>query len=184
MDDIVIFCGGNNITISLIKKLIDSYENASGQKVNNDKSFFIIAPHTCDNRINISRNIIGFMDKPFSFIYLGCPIYYGRKTTSLFDRMLSKIVKKLNGWQGNMMSPVGRMILIKHVLQSLSTYMLSAMNPPKVITKLMEKHFTKFFWGLMKFIELRDLFELVYLVIFLFFAAVPLLFVAVTVADF
>lgn len=45
------------------------------------------------------------------------------------------------------MSFGGRMILIKHVLQSLPTYILSAMNPPKGITKLMEKHFANFFWG-------------------------------------
>ncbi|OIT39191.1 hypothetical protein A4A49_52057 [Nicotiana attenuata] len=119
-------------------KLIDKYEKASGQKVNNDKSLVITAPHTCANRINRSRNAIGFMDKPLPFIYLGCPIYNRRKTSILFDVMLSKIVKKLNGWQDIMISPRGRMVLIKHVLESLPTYMLSAMSPPKGITKLIE----------------------------------------------
>nr|XP_016436823.1 PREDICTED: uncharacterized protein LOC107762942 [Nicotiana tabacum] len=146
-DDIVIFCGGNNMTLKLIKKVIDMYGKASGQKVNNDKSFFITAPHTCAARINRIRNATGYMDKSFPFTYLGCPIYFGRKTSNLFDGMLSKVVKKLNGWQANMMSSGGRMILIKHVLQSLPTYILSAMNPPKGITKLMEKHFANFFWG-------------------------------------
>ncbi|XP_075109105.1 putative mitochondrial protein AtMg00310 [Nicotiana tabacum] len=46
-----------------------------------------------------------------------------------------------------MTSSGGRMILIKHILQSLPTYILSAMNPPKGIIKLMEKHFANFFWG-------------------------------------
>nr|XP_033514261.1 uncharacterized protein LOC117278939 [Nicotiana tomentosiformis] len=45
------------------------------------------------------------------------------------------------------MSPGGRMILIKHVPQSLPNYMLSAMNSPKGITKLMEKYFANCFWG-------------------------------------
>ncbi|XP_070031840.1 uncharacterized protein LOC142168025 [Nicotiana tabacum] len=146
-DDIVIFCGGNNMTMKLIKKVIDRYEKTFGQKINNDKSFFIIAHHTCANRINRIGNATGFMDKSFPFTYLGCPIYYGRKTSSLFDGMLSKIIKKLNGWQANMMSLGGRMILIKYVLQFLPTYILSAMNPPKGITKLMEKHFANFFLG-------------------------------------
>ncbi|XP_075103484.1 putative mitochondrial protein AtMg01250 [Nicotiana tabacum] len=51
VDGIVIICRRNNITIRLIKKVIDKYEKASGQKVNNDKNFFI-APHICANRIN------------------------------------------------------------------------------------------------------------------------------------
>nr|XP_016485712.1 PREDICTED: uncharacterized mitochondrial protein AtMg00310-like [Nicotiana tabacum] len=88
------------------------------------------------------------MDKPFPFSYLGCPIYFGRKTSNLFDGMLSKVIKKLNGRQASMMSSGGRMILIKHVLQSLPTYILSAMNPLKGITKVMEKHFANFFWGI------------------------------------
>ncbi|XP_019258966.1 PREDICTED: uncharacterized protein LOC109237163 [Nicotiana attenuata] len=135
-DDIVIFCGGNNMTNKLIKKTIDRYEKASRQKVNNDKSFFITAPHTYAARINKIRNATSYMDKSFPFSYLGCPIYFGRKTSNLFDVMLSKIIKKLNGWQANMMSSGRRMILIKHVLQD-PTYIISAMNPPKGITKLM-----------------------------------------------
>nr|XP_016448725.1 PREDICTED: uncharacterized protein LOC107773821 [Nicotiana tabacum] len=71
---------------------------------------------------------------------------YG-KTTTLFDGMLSKIEKKLNGCKGRMISIGGRAIIIKHVIQSMPTYILSAMIPPKCTIRLMEKHFAKFFWG-------------------------------------
>ncbi|XP_070025735.1 uncharacterized protein [Nicotiana sylvestris] len=96
-NDIVIFYDGNNMTLKLIKKAIDMYEKASGQKVNNDKSFFITAPHTYAARINRIRNATCYMDKTFPFSYLGCPIYFGRKTSNLFDGMVSKVIKKLNG---------------------------------------------------------------------------------------
>ncbi|XP_075102351.1 uncharacterized protein LOC142177466 [Nicotiana tabacum] len=96
-DDIVIFCGGNNKSIKLIKKQIRRYEKASGQKVNNDKSYFITSPNTSASRINRIRQASGFMDKKFPFNYLGCPIYHGRKNIVLFDEMLAKIVKRING---------------------------------------------------------------------------------------
>ncbi|XP_070040203.1 uncharacterized protein LOC142177364 [Nicotiana tabacum] len=99
-DDIVIFCGENKQSINLIKKHIKRYEKASGQKVNNDKS-----PNTSASRINRIRQVSGFIDKKFPFTYLGCPIYHGRKNTCLFDGMLAKIVKRLNGWQGKILSP-------------------------------------------------------------------------------
>ncbi|XP_075084814.1 uncharacterized protein LOC142168056 [Nicotiana tabacum] len=107
-DDIVIFCGPNNMTIKLIKKVIDKYKKASLQKVNNGK-----------------REILAIS------LMVCSP----------------KLSKELNGWQANMLSSMGRIILIKHVLQSLPTYILSAMNPPKGIIKLVEKHFANFFWG-------------------------------------
>ncbi|XP_075103480.1 uncharacterized protein LOC142178057 [Nicotiana tabacum] len=97
VDDIMIFTGGDKHSIKLIKSQIKRYKKPSGQKMNNDKSFFVTAPNTSGSRINrIIRNS-GYMDKPFPFNYLGCPIYNGRKKISIFDGMLAKIVKRLNG---------------------------------------------------------------------------------------
>ncbi|XP_019233381.1 PREDICTED: uncharacterized protein LOC109213985 [Nicotiana attenuata] len=51
------FCPGDKHSIKLIKSRIRRYEQASGQKVNNDKSFFVTAPNTSASRINrIRRN--------------------------------------------------------------------------------------------------------------------------------
>lgn len=92
------------------------------------------------------RKVSGYMDKKNSFTYLGCPIYYERKNGVLFDRMLANIVKKLNSWQSNMLSYGGKLILIKHILQSLSIYIMSAMRTPKGVLNLMEKYL-HFLWG-------------------------------------
>ncbi|XP_060210726.1 uncharacterized protein LOC132637688 [Lycium barbarum] len=146
-DDIVIFCGGNNKSIKLIKHQIQRYERASGYKINDNKSFFLTAPNTSAFRINRMRRMSGYMDKSFPFTYLGSPIYCGRKTYSLFNGMLANIVKRLNGWQSGMLSFGGKVVLIKHVLQSLPVYIMSAMNPPKGVITLMEKHFANFLWG-------------------------------------
>lgn len=39
------------------------------------------------------------------------------------------------------------MVLIKSIIQSLPTYTLSAMSPPKGTLDLIEKYFGSFFWG-------------------------------------
>lgn len=64
-DDITIFTGGNSKAIKLILKQVKRYEKASGQKVNQEKSFFITAPNTSASRINRMRVASGFMDKNF-----------------------------------------------------------------------------------------------------------------------
>ncbi|MCD7453284.1 hypothetical protein HAX54_020363 [Datura stramonium] len=57
-DDIVIFSGGNNKSIKLIKNQVRRYEEASGQKANKEKIFFITAPNTSASRINKMRKSV------------------------------------------------------------------------------------------------------------------------------
>ncbi|XP_070026389.1 uncharacterized protein LOC142182203 [Nicotiana tabacum] len=121
-DDVVIFSSGSRISINIIMKVIRDYEESSSQLVNRDKSFFLTAPKTRASRINRMRQCIGFLDKDFPITYLGCPLYAGRKKIAYFDNIVHKVIKRLNGWQGNILSPGGRMVLIKNVLQSLLIY--------------------------------------------------------------
>lgn len=92
-DDIVIFNGGDNKTIKLIKYQIRRYEKTSGQKVNNNKSFFITARNTAPQRINRMRRMTGYMDKKFPFTYLGCPIYSKRKISVILIVCLQKLLR-------------------------------------------------------------------------------------------
>lgn len=147
VDNIVIFSGGNSITVNLVMKQIRNYEKASGQLVNKDKSFFLTGPKASTYIINRLRQCTSFMDKSFPFIYLGCPIYSGRKKICYFDNIITKVVKILNRWQGKMLTCGGRVVLIKSVLQSLPTYTLTALNPPKATLNLIEKHMANFLWG-------------------------------------
>lgn len=61
--------------------------------------------------------------------------------------MVNKIVKRLAGWQGKMLSYGGKITLIKSVLHSLPIYTLSALTLTKGTLKLIEKYFSKFQWG-------------------------------------
>lgn len=89
---------------------ISKYERSSGQLVNRDKSYLLTAPNTVAIRINKIRNCSVFMDKTFSFTCLGRPLYVGMKKIDYFDIMLSKIVKRLNGWHGKFLSHGGKAI--------------------------------------------------------------------------
>ncbi|XP_070027770.1 uncharacterized protein [Nicotiana sylvestris] len=146
-DDIVIFCSVTSKSIKLVMKQIGNYEDRSGQLVNRDKTVFLTAPKTSANIINRIRQCSGFMDKNFPLNYLGCPLYVGRKRTEYFDILLSKIVKRLNGWKDKLLSYGGKIVLIKGVLQSLPINTLSTMSPPKATFKLIEKYFANFLLG-------------------------------------
>lgn len=128
-------------------KVVKKYEAASGQLVNHDKSYFLTNPKASPSRINRMRSTTGFLNKKFPFVYLGCPIFVGRKKIAYFDGLVSKISKRLIGWQGKMLSHGGKLTLVKHVLQAIPTYTLAAMNPPKCTYKILERYLANFFWG-------------------------------------
>ncbi|XP_059285830.1 uncharacterized protein LOC132039350 [Lycium ferocissimum] len=146
-DNIVIFSSENSKSFKMIMKQIHWYNKSSGKKMNKDKCFFLTASGTTPSRINNIKEATSFLDKQFPFEYLGCPVYIGRKRVEYFEKMLSKVIKRLSGWQSNMLSHGERLSLFKSVLQSLPIYTLTALSPPKGTILLMEKHFAKFFWG-------------------------------------
>ncbi|XP_070014883.1 uncharacterized protein LOC142174546 [Nicotiana tabacum] len=93
------------------------------------------------------RNATGFLNKEFPFVYLGCPIFVGRKRIVYFDGLVSKISKRLNGWQGKILSHGVKLTLVEHTLQAIPTCILAAMNPPKATYKTLKRYFANFFWG-------------------------------------
>nr|XP_009794930.1 PREDICTED: uncharacterized protein LOC104241686 [Nicotiana sylvestris] len=62
-DDIVIFSADNNKSVRLIMQQVSNYERASGQKVNDDKIFFLIDPKARAQKSNKMRITTGFMEK-------------------------------------------------------------------------------------------------------------------------
>lgn len=63
----------------------------------------------------------------------GVPLYVGRMKIWMFDPLLAKVLKKLAGWKSKLLSFGGKIILLKHVLNSILIYMLSVLNLPKGI---------------------------------------------------
>lgn len=76
------------------------------------------------------------------------PIVVGRKKIIHYNNLTAKIVGRIKGWHGKMLSYGGRATLIKHVLQSILIHLLSAVSPPKTVMKQIEKLVANFFWGL------------------------------------
>ena len=57
--------------------------------------------------------------------YLGLPSFIGRKKKDSFDNIKQRVWKKLQGWEGKLLSQAEREILIKAVAQALPTYTMS-----------------------------------------------------------
>jgi hypothetical protein len=82
----------------------------------------------------------------FTLRYLGVPIALGRLHVVDWVKMEKKSANKLDVWQGNSLSIVGRTALINSSLVNSTIYHMSMQLMPKTVIKRMGKGRRKFFW--------------------------------------
>src|SRR5438270_7395813 len=120
--------------------------NFLGLSVNKSKSCFITARPT-SSRDTLTRTITGFEKAELPIIYLGYPLHYGRTTAILFSSLINKLQAKLGAWKGKIMSLGAKLILIKHVLYAMPSYLLALIHPPMIVIHSLNKIFADFFWN-------------------------------------
>lgn len=131
----------------MMMKVVKDHEKVSGQMINLSKSFFYLhdrVPTQVGQRL---RRWTGIGQGTFPFTYLGCPIFYGRKKKEYFEGLVKKVTSNILSWRNELLSSGGKYILIKHVLQSISIYQISVMNPPKGVVDIIHRIIAKVFWG-------------------------------------
>ncbi|KAG5615555.1 hypothetical protein H5410_015379 [Solanum commersonii] len=84
--------------------ILRGYELVSGQKVNKDKSFFYLHEKTLLIMTIRLRKLTGLKPGNFPFIYLGCPVYYGRKHRRYYKGLIKKIVARIYSWQNRFLT--------------------------------------------------------------------------------
>ncbi|XP_060190596.1 uncharacterized protein LOC132619837 [Lycium barbarum] len=127
VDDTILFISADQYSVKLMMKVLNRYEKV----------------RSC--LVSRMKQITGIRQGLFPFTYLGCPIFYSRNIISDYETVVKKIAKRVNAWQGRLLSYGGRATLISHVLQSMHVYLLSGMNPPKGMIRQMHSIFSRFF---------------------------------------
>ena len=78
---------------------------------------------------------------------MGLPSFIGWKKKESFDNTKQRVWKKLQGWEGKLLSQARREVLIKAVAQALPTYIMSCFKLPIGLCHEIEALIKKFFWG-------------------------------------
>jgi hypothetical protein len=70
--------------------------------------------------------------------YLGLPSMIGRKKKDMFAYIKDRIWKRINSWRGRALSKAGKEIMIKFVLQTIPSYVMSIYLLPETTIKEIE----------------------------------------------
>lgn len=74
------------------------------------------------------------------------PSDWGATKKDMFAWILAKVNMKLESWKENLLSKVGKEILIKSVVQAIPQYAMSVFKIPVSICKAIEKQIANFWW--------------------------------------
>ncbi|KAF2304673.1 hypothetical protein GH714_037383 [Hevea brasiliensis] len=78
--------------------------------------------------------------------YLGLPIAWGKSKSQVLSFLNDRVIQKLQGWKCRYLSQAGKEILIKVVIQSVPSYVMSSVKLPTGIIGDLEKLAAKFWW--------------------------------------
>ena len=97
MDDNILFCKASAGESRELKHILQKYEEASGQKINADKSSVFFSPNTTQEAKEEIFATLGPMQDSRHTKYLGLPSFIGRSKKQVFFILKERIGQKLVG---------------------------------------------------------------------------------------
>ncbi|XP_019422999.1 PREDICTED: uncharacterized protein LOC109332473 [Lupinus angustifolius] len=150
-DDVFIFCRGvkKEITkkeILALKTLFCDYAQVSGQCMNLNKCKFY-THNASATKINNLKDWLGFNRGNLPVNYLGVPLFIGKPRRIHLQPLADRIINKLAAWKGSLLSIMGRVELVRSVIQSMLLYSFHIYAWPAQLLKEIDSSIRNFIWS-------------------------------------
>lgn len=146
-DDLILFVEASVAQVRVIRKVLETFCLASGQKVNLEKSKKIFSK-------NVSRDMEGLISAASDIgctrdlgKYLGMPILHKRLNKDTYGEVLERVSSRLSGWKSTTLSLAGRLTLTKAVISSIPVHSMSTILMPTSTLDKLDRLSRSFLWG-------------------------------------
>eukprot|EP00253_Pinus_taeda_P033403 PITA_33403 len=146
VDDIMLFCEATVKEVKGIKRILDTFMEASGMEVNKEKSCTFVFNTIDSVKAHLTRTL-GFRQGELPTKYLGNQIDFHPTRMVNWLQVIEKIKNKMAGWAFRTLNIAGRIVLVKSLLQEIPIYPLSIIAAPKGACPKIKELYTKFIWG-------------------------------------
>ncbi|XP_048633704.1 uncharacterized mitochondrial protein AtMg00310-like [Brassica napus] len=128
-------------------EVVRTYGKASGQCINFDKSSLLFG-----KRINAAtrqeiKDTLGIHNDGGMGKYLGIPEDISDSKCKLFAFLKDNLMHRVNGWTGRWLSKGGKEVMIKSILLTLPTYVMSMFLLPLEICENLASAIAQFWWS-------------------------------------
>ncbi|XP_037492746.1 uncharacterized protein LOC105643399 [Jatropha curcas] len=121
-DDSLFFFEASRTQALEIKTILVTYEAASGQAVNWQKSGIFFSSNTSEMDKTAVQGVFGVIAPLNHGRYLGLPSLIGRDRRHIFSFLKDRVRKLVSGWNQKLLSKGGKEVLIKAVAQAIPSF--------------------------------------------------------------
>ena len=111
--------------LDVIQRILLLYEQASGQKLNREKTTVFFSKATLVERKLEIIDFLGVSEVREYDKYLGLLAVVGRNKKASLNFIKERMWNKLQGWKEKLLSQAGREVLLKAVVQAIPTFAMS-----------------------------------------------------------
>ncbi|XP_015960730.1 uncharacterized protein LOC107484701 [Arachis duranensis] len=116
-DDTIVFCPPEEETVKNYKRLLRCFELMSGLSINFEKLSLI--PINCDHQwVQSMCSLLGCKEAALPVKYLGIPLGANPRLVKTWKPIIDKVEEKLSLWKSKVLNKVGKLVLIKAVLNN------------------------------------------------------------------
>ena len=116
--------------VEKIQEILGKYEQASGQKINLDKTTLFFSNNASNATKEEIKNLLGVSEIKEYERYLGLPAVVGRKKKASLNFIKDRVWSKLQGWKEKILSQAGKEVLLKAVVQVIPTFAMNCFRLP------------------------------------------------------
>lgn len=145
-DDSHLFCRATGEECGKFFGILDCYEKNSGQKVNKNKTTIFYSLSTPENTKQEIKTALVLQEVAKYEKYLGLPSLVGRKKNESSNFIKEKVWQKLHGCEGKLLSQAGHEVLMKAVIQAISTYNMGCFKLLRGLCHDIEALIKNFWW--------------------------------------
>ncbi|GKV43150.1 hypothetical protein SLEP1_g50482, partial [Rubroshorea leprosula] len=146
-DDSFLFLRATETEARNLMVILRGYEAASGQVINLQKSSITFSNNVQQRTRSCISTVLGMIEVELPGRYLGLPTYISRSRTTVFSGLKNRFWACISEWREQPLSRAGREVLIKSVLQSLPTYLMSLFLLPASLCTDLERIMNRYWWG-------------------------------------
>lgn len=148
-DDTILFLDSDTSQARNMKWILTCFEQMYEMRINYHKSEMVPM-----NLMNLEVHektalvdIFGCPEGNFTIKYLGIPLHYQKLRREDLRPLVDKILKRIAGWRGKLLSYAGRLTLINTCLASIPVYLMSFFKFPKWAIKLINSQMANCLWN-------------------------------------
>jgi hypothetical protein len=133
--------------VESLKTVLVSYCEASGQRINLEKSSVFFGNKCQDNVKVFVKSKLEVSNEVLKDTYLGMPTEVGREATASFKFLSERVWRCVTSVSGRPLSRSGKEVWLKSVVQSISNFVMSCFQVPISICDKMKSNIANHWWG-------------------------------------